>query len=238
MPSQLEVSGVTVAFGGHRALDDVALSAEAGQITGLIGPNGAGKSTLFDVVTGLRKPVSGQVVMDGHNVTRVGPAKRARRGLARTFQRLELFGRLSVRDNLLVAAELGPHRKNAAVVVDEIIERLGLTAVAEESADELPTGIARLVEVARALAVKPSLLLLDEPAAGQDPEETERFATLLRTIADRGAAILLVEHDMELVMAVCDQVFVLDLGKIIASGPPEVIRQDEKVLAAYLGAEA
>jgi branched-chain amino acid transport system ATP-binding protein len=143
-----------------------------------------------------------------------------------------------VRDNLLVAAELGPHRRNAAAVVDEIVERLGLAAVAEESADELPTGIARLVEVARALAVKPSLLLLDEPAAGQDPEETERFAKLLRTIADRGAAILLVEHDMELVMAVCDQVFVLDLGKIIASGPPDLIRRDERVLAAYLGAQA
>ena len=238
MPLQLEVSGVTVAFGGHRALEDVALSAEAGKITGLIGPNGAGKSTLFDVVTGLRKPVSGTVVMDGHDVTKEGPSKRARRGLARTFQRLELFGRLSVRDNLLVAAELGPHRRNAAQVVDEIIERLDLGDIADESSDELPTGIGRLVEVARALAVKPSLLLLDEPAAGQDPEETERFALLLRSIADRGAAILLVEHDMELVMEVCDQVFVLDLGKIIASGPPDVIRKDEKVLAAYLGTEA
>jgi branched-chain amino acid transport system ATP-binding protein len=238
MPLQLEVSGVTVAFGGNLALEDVALSAEAGKITGLIGPNGAGKSTLFDVVTGLRKPVAGTVIMDGRDVTREGPSKRARRGLARTFQRLELFGRLSVRDNLLVAAELGPHRRNASEVVDEIIERLDIGDIADESSDELPTGIGRLVEVARALAVKPSLLLLDEPAAGQDPEETERFALLLRTIADRGAAILLVEHDMELVMEVCDQVFVLDLGRIIASGPPDVIRKDEKVLAAYLGTEA
>ncbi|MFD3926969.1 ABC transporter ATP-binding protein [Streptomyces sp. NPDC058614] len=231
----LEVSGVTVAFGGNRALDGVGLSAEAGRVTGLIGPNGAGKSTLFDVVSGLRRPSAGRVVLDGRDVTRLGPARRCRHGLARTFQRLELFGRLSVRDNLLVAAELGPERRRAGQVADEILQRLGLTGIADSSADTLPTGVARLVEVGRALAVRPALLLLDEPAAGQDGEETKRFAALLRSLADDGTAVVLVEHDMGLVMGVCDQVYVLDLGKVIAVGPPDLIRNDETVLAAYLG---
>ena len=233
--ASLEVSGVTVAFGGNRALDGVGLAAGPGRVTGLIGPNGAGKSTLFDVVSGLRRPSSGRVSLDGRDVTRMGPTRRARHGLARTFQRLELFGRLSVRDNLLVAAELGPERRNAGRVVTEIIDRLGLAGVADDHADALSTGVARLVEVGRALAVRPKLLLLDEPAAGQDGAETERFAALLRALAEDGTAVVLVEHDMGLVMGVCDEVYVLDLGKIIAVGPPEVVRRDETVLAAYLG---
>ncbi|MQY31331.1 ABC transporter ATP-binding protein [Nocardia aurantia] len=235
MPSLLEVENITVTFGGHKALDSAGLRAERGHVTGLIGPNGAGKSTLFDVISGLRRPTSGSVAIDGRDVTRLGPSRRARHGLARTFQRLELFGRLSVRDNLLVAAELGPHRRHAHRTVGEIIDRLGLHHVADSSADALPTGTGRLVEVARAMAVRPALVLLDEPAAGQDHTETEKFAALLRSLAEDGAAVLLVEHDMGLVMNVCDQVFVLDLGKIIASGPPEVIRRDQAVLSAYLG---
>ncbi|MGV9675951.1 ABC transporter ATP-binding protein [Nocardia sp. NPDC003482] len=235
MPSRLHVEDVTVVFGGNRALDGAGLRAERGAITGLIGPNGAGKSTLFDVICGLRGPTRGRVVIEGRDVTRLGPARRARHGLARTFQRLELFGRLSVRDNLLVAAELGPDRRRAARVAAEIIDRLGLGHLADTSADALPTGTGRLVEVGRALAARPSLILLDEPAAGQDPTETERFGTLLRSLADDGTAVLLVEHDMGLVMTVCDEVFVLDLGRIIASGPPAVIRDDPVVLAAYLG---
>ncbi|KPM53986.1 ABC transporter ATP-binding protein [Frankia sp. CcI49] len=231
----LEVRDVTVAFGGVRALSDVAISVEGGRITGLIGPNGAGKSTLFDVISGLRRPSSGQVFIDGHEVTRLGPTRRSRHGLARTFQRLELFGRLSVRDNLLVAAELGAHRRQAAVLVDEILDRVGLTRLADASADTLSTGVARLVEVARALAARPKLLLLDEPAAGQDPEETERFAELLRSLAAEGTTVLIVEHDMDLVMSVCDDLHVLDLGRVIASGRPEEIRRNELVLAAYLG---
>lgn len=233
--ASLQVSGVTVSFGGNRALDGVALTAEGGRVTGLIGPNGAGKSTLFDVASGLRRPSSGQVRLDGRDVTRARPSARARHGLARTFQRLELFGRLSVRDNLLVAAELGPERRRADRVVTEILHRLELTDLADTSPDALPTGVGRLVEVGRALAIRPKVLLLDEPAAGQDAEETERFAELLRALADDGTAVVLVEHDMSLVMAVCDEVYVLDLGKIIAVGPPEVIRSDETVLAAYLG---
>lgn len=235
MPSLLEVEGVTVAFGGHRALDSAGLCAEAGRITGLIGPNGAGKSTLFDVICGLRRPVTGRVTMNGKDVTRLGPARRSKHGLARTFQRLELFGRLSVRDNLLVAAELGRHRREAARIVEELIERLDLHEVADATADELPTGTARLVEVGRAMAARPGLILLDEPAAGLDHTETEKFAALLRSLAEDGVAVLLVEHDMALVMRVCDQLYVLDLGRIISSGPPELIRQDQTVLAAYLG---
>ncbi|GAA4994532.1 ABC transporter ATP-binding protein [Yinghuangia aomiensis] len=231
----LEVSGVTVRFGGHRALDGVALTADAGRVTGLIGPNGAGKSTLFDVVSGLRRPNTGRVVLRGRDVTRFGPARRARYGLARTFQRLELFGRLSVRDNLLVAAELGAERRHAARTATEIVDRLGLGEVADQPADALPTGVARLVEVGRALAVSPALLLLDEPAAGLDAEETDRFAVLLRALAADGTAVVLVEHDMALVMHVCDDIHVLDLGKVIAVGPPDVVRRDEAVLAAYLG---
>lgn len=236
MPPLLQVEDVSVVFGGHRALDGAGLVAEAGRVTGLIGPNGAGKSTFFDVICGLRKPASGRVLINGRDVTRLGTARRARLGMARTFQRLELFGRLSVRDNLLVAAELGPQRRQAARVVDEIIERLELREVADSSADALPTGTGRLIEVGRALAARPELILLDEPAAGQDHSETERFAALLRSLAADGTAVLLVEHDMGLVMNVCDEVYVLDLGKVIASGPPEVIRRDETVLAAYLGA--
>jgi branched-chain amino acid transport system ATP-binding protein len=231
--ASLEANQVTVAFGGNRALDGVTVTAERGQVTGLIGPNGAGKSTLFEC--GLRKPSSGQVLLDGRDVTRMGPARRARYGLARTFQRLELFGRLSVRDNLLVAAELGPERRRASRVVDDILTRLGLAEVAGSAADALPTGLGRLVEVGRALALHPGFFLLDEPAAGQDGEETERFAVLLRGLAAEGTAVVLVEHDMSLVMGVCDLVHVLDLGKVIAVGPPAVIRTDETVLAAYLG---
>jgi branched-chain amino acid transport system ATP-binding protein len=231
----LEVSDVTVAFGGNRVLRGVGLSAAAGQVTGLIGPNGAGKSTLFDVICGLRRPSAGRVSLDGADVTRLGPARRARRGLARTFQRLELFGRLTVRDNLLVAAELGPERRRAEQAVAGILDRLDLTAIADSCADTLPTGVGRLVEVGRALAARPRFLLLDEPAAGQDGEETRAFAGLLRSLAGEGMAVLLVEHDMSLVMGVCDEVHVLDLGKIIAVGPPAVIRGDETVLAAYLG---
>ncbi|MFA1546208.1 ABC transporter ATP-binding protein [Actinomadura chokoriensis] len=233
--ASLVVEGVTVAFGADLALDGVGLTAEPGRVTGLIGPNGAGKSTLFDVVSGLRRPSSGRVVLGGRDVTRMGPARRARHGLARTFQRLEPFGRLSVRDNLLVAAELGPERRRAASAVAAILDRLDLTEIADSAAGTLPTGAGRLVEVGRALATRPRLLLLDEPAAGQDGEETARFAALLRSLADEGTAVVLVEHDMGLVMGVCDEVHVLDLGKVIASGPPDAIRRDEAVLAAYLG---
>jgi branched-chain amino acid transport system ATP-binding protein len=234
--SSLEVSDVVVTFGGRRALDNAGISAPLGQVTGLIGPNGAGKSTMFDVICGLRKPDAGRVSVHGKDVTRIGPAARAKHGMARTFQRLELFGRLTVRENLMVAAELGSGGRQASKIASEILVRLDLMDVADRAADELSTGTGRLVEVGRALAARPKYLLLDEPAAGLDHTETETFAGLLRGLAAEGTAVILVEHDMSLVMNVCDQLYVLDLGAIICSGTPEVVQADERVLAAYLGA--
>ncbi len=208
-------------------------------MTGLIGPNGAGKTTLFNVITGLLPPNAGRVVLDGRDITKVNPTKRARLGLARTFQRLELFHVLSVRENIRVAADIrkGYARdgSNPATVVEEIIERIGLRDVADARVDSLPTGQCRLVELGRCLATQPKVLLLDEPASGQDEEETEQFAALLRQLAAEGVAILLVEHDVHLVMSVCTRVHVLDFGRIIAAGTADEIQQDEAVLAAYLG---
>jgi branched-chain amino acid transport system ATP-binding protein len=238
----LDVRSVTVRFGGNVALDDVSLEAEPGCITGLIGPNGAGKTTLFNVITGLLPPNSGKVSLDGRDITRLNPTKRARRGLARTFQRLELFSLLSVRENIRVAADIrkgyARDRSDPARVVEEIIERVGLQAVADARVDSLPTGQCRLVELGRSLATRPQVLLLDEPASGQDDRETEQFAELLRQLAAEGMAVVLVEHDVSLVMAVCEQVHVLDFGRIIATGTPAEIQRNEAVLAAYLGTGA
>ena len=238
----LDVRSVTVRFGGNIALDDVSLEAEPGRVTGLIGPNGAGKTTLFNVITGLLPPNSGRVVLDGRDITRLNPTKRARRGLGRTFQRLELFSLLSVRENIRVAADIrkgyARERGDPAQVVEDIIARVGLEAVADARVDSLPTGQCRLVELGRSLATQPKVLLLDEPASGQDDRETEQFAVLLRELATEGMAVVLVEHDVSLVMNVCEQVHVLDFGRIIASGTPAEIQQNEAVLAAYLGSGA
>jgi branched-chain amino acid transport system ATP-binding protein len=238
----LEVSGVTVRFGGNVALDNVELTAEPGVITGLIGPNGAGKTTLFNVITGLLPPNSGRIRIADRDVTRLSPTKRARRGLGRTFQRLELFSLLSVRENIRVAADLrkgwARDKSDPAAVVEEIIERIGLQDVADARVDSLPTGQCRLVELGRCLATRPQVLLLDEPASGQDEHETVAFAALLRELATSGMAVVLVEHDVHLVMEVCSSVHVLDFGRIIASGTPAEIQANEAVLAAYLGGGA
>ncbi len=235
----LEVSEVTVRFGGNIALDHVHLGAEPGIVTGLIGPNGAGKTTLFNVITGLLPPNVGKVTIDGRNVNRLSPTKRARCGMARTFQRLELFSLLSVRENIRVAADVrkgwARDGSNPAEVVEEIIERVGLTAVADARVDSLPTGQCRLVELGRCLATKPKVLLLDEPASGQSEAETVIFAELLQSLAAGGMAVVLVEHDVALVMNVCARVNVLDFGRIIASGTPSEIQNDQAVLSAYLG---
>jgi branched-chain amino acid transport system ATP-binding protein len=230
----LECRGITVRFGGHLALDQVDVEADAGLVTGLIGPNGAGKTTLFNAVCGLINPTGGSVRLAGRNLSSLAPYKRARLGMARTFQRLELFALLSVRDNVLVAGEV---RRNYAKgdEVAEIIERVGLGARIDDRVDELPTGQARLVEIARALATRPRVLLLDEPASGLDESETDQLGALLRSLAAEGMAILLVEHDVHLVMEVCDLIHVLDFGRIIAAGDAHTIRTDEAVLAAYLG---
>jgi branched-chain amino acid transport system ATP-binding protein len=238
----LEVRDVTVRFGGNVALDQVSLSAEPGCVTGLIGPNGAGKTTLFNVITGLLAPNSGRVELGGSDVTRLNPTKRARRGLARTFQRLELFSLLTVRENIRVAADIrrgwSRDKDNPAEVVEQIIERVGLRAIAEERVDSLPTGQCRLVELGRSLATKPKVLLLDEPASGQDETETEQFAVLLRELADEGMVVVRVDHDVQLVMNICRTVHVLDFGQIIAVGTPAEIQANEAVLAAYLGSGA
>jgi branched-chain amino acid transport system ATP-binding protein len=236
----LEVRGVTVRFGGNVALANVDLDARPGQVTGLIGPNGAGKTTLFNVICGLQRPDAGLIRIDGRDVTRLLPYKRARAGLARTFQRLELFTLLDVRSNIRVAADIerrhrGDRSLDPAKVADEIIERVGLGAVADARVDQLPTGQARLVEVGRALASRPRALLLDEPASGQDESETEAFASLLRDLAADGLAVVLVEHDVRLVLRVSDEVCVLDFGEVLAVGTPGEIQTNDAVIAAYLG---
>ena len=237
----LEVLGVSVSFGGVRALDDVELHAPAGTITGLIGPNGAGKTTLFNVITGLEKPRSGRVRFVGDDVTSSSSYRRARLGMARTFQRLEVFGSLTVGENILAAAQFrrswARDGSDPAAVAASIIDRIGLADVATSRVDALPTGMARLVELGRALAAQPRLLLLDEPGSGLNPEETVALGDLLVSLAADGVAVLLVEHDVDLVMRVCEQIFVLDFGRIIASGPPSTIQRDKAVQAAYLGAD-
>ncbi len=231
----LEVRDVVVRFGGHLALDRVSLTARAGEVTGLIGPNGAGKTTLFNVVTGLQAPQRGTVLLDGQDVTRLAPYRRARRGLARTFQRLELFGLLTVAENVELAASVRGRRRPGRSA-DEALELVGLRDLAGVRADELPTGKARLVELARALATGPRVLLLDEPASGQSEAETDEFRDVLLTVAGEGIAVVLVEHDVQLVMRTCSEVHVLDFGRVLAAGTPEEIQRNDAVIEAYLGA--
>jgi branched-chain amino acid transport system ATP-binding protein len=235
----LSVEGVSVRFGGLMAVDSVDVGADAGHVTGLIGPNGAGKTTLFNVITGLQEPDGGRVVLDGRDITGARTHKRARMGLARTFQRLEVFGSLSTRENVLVAAEIRKRwsrdGSNPAQIAEALIDRVGVRHVADERVDALPTGLARLVELARALATRPRVLLLDEPGSGLDSQETEAFGELLVELAGEGLAILLVEHDVELVMRVCRLIHVLDFGRKIAMGTPAQIQADPVVQAAYLG---
>jgi len=247
----LETTDLTIRFGGHVAVDAVNLSVEPGTVTGLIGPNGAGKTTTFNLVCGVLAPSGGRVILDGRDVTKLSTHRRARLGIGRTFQRLEIFGSMTVRENVLVGGEIrqgwarnaptGPQLLAGGSdlelqdEVDLLLERLGLTDEAETRAGALATGKARLVELARALAIRPRLLLLDEPASGLDESESRDFGLLLRELAGAGLAILLVEHDVELVMSTCDHVHVLDFGRIIATGTADEIRTNAAVLDAYLG---
>ena len=247
----LETVGLTIRFGGHLAVSKVDLSVDAGTVTGLIGPNGAGKTTMFNMISGVLAPTDGKVLLDGLDVSRMGTHKRARLGIGRTFQRLEVFSTMTVRDNVLVGGEIrqswarstpsGPQllagggELSLGDEVDLILSRLGLTDVADVRAGQLPTGQARLVELGRALAIRPRLLLLDEPASGLDDAETESFGELLVELAGAGLGILLVEHDVPLVMRVCSKIAVLDFGQVIATGGPAEIQSNAVVLDAYLG---
>ena len=238
----LEVDDVLMQFGGITAVDHASLAVDAGRVQGLIGPNGAGKTTTFNIVSGLQEPTSGRVVYDGEDVTGESIHARSRRGMARTFQRLEVFGSLDVRDNIRTAVEI--HRSWSGVrdvsvqeATEELIDLVGVRGFADERADAIPTGIARLTELGRALAIRPRLLLLDEPSSGLNEEETHDFGDLLRRLAADGMGILMVEHDVDLVMRVCSWIDVLDFGAVIASGDPEAIRDDANVQAAYLGAD-
>jgi len=237
----LSTQDVVVRFGVLQAVSHASIDVVEGRVTGLIGPNGAGKTTCFNVITGLQEPTSGKVFFNGKDITNKNPYKRARMGIARTFQKLEVFGSLSARENILVAAE---QRKtwdrsgfDPNAVCNEMLEKVGLTDVSEFMVGTLPTGTARLVELARALALNPRVLLLDEPSSGLNEEETEEMASLLRTFVAEGLAVLLVEHDMSFVMGTCEYIHVLDFGTIIATGTPAEIQANPVVQSAYLGTE-
>jgi branched-chain amino acid transport system ATP-binding protein len=245
----LRVDDLTVRHGEVVALDSVSLRIESGEVVGLIGPNGAGKTTCIDAITGYtprgRSTSSGSVWFAGERLDRLGPHERAGRGFRRTFQSLELFDDLTVAENLLVAAgtprvrdtiadALRPRRPRVDAV-EETLALLGLTDVGDRRPGELSTGRRHLVALGRALASGPSLVLLDEPAAGLDPAETHVLTELLRGLPGRGVSILLVDHDMDLVFGLCDHVHVLDVARIVSSGPPAHVRNDPVVIAAYLG---
>lgn len=238
----LETHNVVMDFGGIRAVDDASINVELGRVAGLIGPNGAGKTTTFNIITGLQEPTSGSVMIEGQEVTKQPVHERARMGVARTFQRLEVFSSLTVFENVRTAAEI--HRRWAddveghpKAVAEEMLERVGISDWAHAQADSVPTGIARMTELARALATRPRLLLLDEPGSGLNEEEAHEFGSLLLDLAEEGKGILMVEHDVDLVMRVCAWIDVLDFGRIIASGTADDIRNDPNVQEAYLGAD-
>jgi ABC-type branched-subunit amino acid transport system ATPase component len=253
--SALRADDITVRFGGLAALVAVSIEVPSGDFVGLIGPNGAGKTTLFNVISGFTIPAQGRVWFAGHDVTKSPASARARLRIGRTFQKLELFGRMTVFDNLLVAAEAASRRlrlatdllhlparhreeRRAAAVAAEVVAMLDLEWVRDRRAADLPVGTARIVELARALCADPTLLLLDEPSSGLDSPETAAFGALLRRInGERGIGILLVEHDMDLVMDVCRRIYVLDFGRLIAAGSAKDIASDAAVRAAYLGEE-
>ncbi len=238
----LQVESATVRFGGLLAVSDADLDAEAGAITGLIGPNGAGKTTLFNVICGLQATVRGKVTLAGEDISKLRPHERARKGIARTFQRFELFGTLTTRENLLVAGEIrnrwSKDQDDPRKVADRLLDTVGLRSVAEDRVDSLPTGLARLVEIGRSLAMDPQLILLDEASSGLSEEEKERVADVLRDLArEDNLGVLLVEHDIDLVMGICERIHVLDFGQMIAQGTPAEVQADPAVQAAYLGTE-
>jgi branched-chain amino acid transport system ATP-binding protein len=252
-PPTLELASVSVRFGGIMAVGDVSLQVPMGQVCGLIGPNGAGKTTLFDVVSGVRRPQRGRVLLEGSDVSSADPVKRCQLGVRRTFQRVQTFGWLTVEDNVLAATEwhgggggflgdmVGWHGRRRRVrerrvLADAAIERCGLSAVRKEFAGSLPIGTARMVEFARATVEAPKVLLLDEPASGLHAEDVGRLGELIEDVRQvTGCTVLLVEHNAGFVMSHCDRVVVLDLGAVLADGTPGEIQNDPAVRSAYLG---
>jgi branched-chain amino acid transport system ATP-binding protein len=234
---RLRVEGLTVDFGGLRAIDAVDLHVERGEIFGLIGPNGAGKTTMVNSLTGFQRPTAGRVFLDDTDVTGWAPARLARVGVVRTFQNVRLYARLTVRQNLeLGAIGIGVGRGAARGAADGLLERLGLGGFADADAEGLPHGIERRVAIARALAARPDFLLLDEPAAGLNENESADLVAALSAVRDDvGCGLLVIEHDMSVIMRLCERIQVLDHGKTISIGTPAAVRADEAVLTAYLG---
>ncbi|MBM4393328.1 MAG: ABC transporter ATP-binding protein [Deltaproteobacteria bacterium] len=251
----LELKQAGIRFGGLRAVADLDLAIPPGGLYGLIGPNGAGKTTVFNLVTGIYRPTEGDIRLEGRSIVGLGPARVAASGIGRTFQNIRLFGGLSVAENVKVA--MNRHLNGSLLesifraprywaddrtLCDEaarLLDAFGLAAVADLGAEELPYGLRRRLEIARALATRPKLLLLDEPAAGMNPSESDDLMHLIRWTRDTfGVTVLLIEHHMPVVMGICERITVLDHGARIAEGTPEQIRRDPTVIEAYLGAEA
>jgi branched-chain amino acid transport system permease protein len=250
-PVLLSVEGVTKQFRGLRALDAVSLTVHEGEIRGVVGPNGSGKTTLFNVISGFYRASAGSVGFAGADTTTARPYTLSLAGLARTFQNLRLFGQLTVRENILVALDRTRTRaiwqyaiwqpgvlareRRLRVQADEILERFGLADFAEADPSALPYGIQRRIEIARAMASRPRLLLLDEPAAGLNGEEVQQLIRIVRSIRDSGTTVILIEHNMGLVMSLCEKVTVLSSGKVIAEGTPREVVSAPEVVEAYLG---